>query len=181
MTPLLRKNARILKYVAVGITCFSVQFILLTTIVHLGIYRPIANSAAFAVSAQLNFLLSSKLTWSDRPAHGWRHSGGRWAAYNGTALLSLACDSAVFTGIYRSVGTTAAAVIGVITATCLTYLVCNRVVFRPRVMAAAGIGAVVETAAPELLDRPQLQDRPLRAPASPRQVSPAKPGATWCR
>src|ERR1700677_74575 len=129
VTPLLRKNIRIQKYVAVGVTCFSVQFILLTTIVHLGIYRPIANSAAFAVSAQLNFLLSSKLTWGDRPARGWRRSGGRWAAYNGTALLSLACDSTVFAGIYRSVGTTAAAVIAVIAASCLTYLVCNRVVF----------------------------------------------------
>jgi putative flippase GtrA len=162
MTPLLRKNIRVLKYVAVGATCFSVQFILLTMMVHLRIYRPIANSAAFAASAQLNFLLSSKLTWADRPARGWRRSGGRWAAYNGTALLSLACDSVVFAGIYRSVGTTAAAVIGVITATCLTYLVCNRVVFRPHVVAAAGIGSVPETAAPQLRDCPQRQGRRLR-------------------
>ena len=117
---------------AVGITCFSVQFILLTITVHLGVYRPLANSAAFAASAQLNFLLSAKLTWRDRPARGWRHMGGRWVAYNGTAVLSLACDSAVFIASYRAVGTTAAAALGVLTAACLTYLVCNRLVFRSR-------------------------------------------------
>jgi glycosyltransferase involved in cell wall biosynthesis/putative flippase GtrA len=175
MTPLLRRNARILKYVAVGVTCFSLQFILLTAMVHLGTYRPIANSAAFAVSAQLNFLLSSKLTWGDRPTRGWRHSGGRWAAYNCTALLSLACDSVVFASVYRSVGTTAAAVIGVITATCLTYLVCNRVVFRPRVVAAAGIGPVTETAVPQLQDRPRLQHRPLRVALASGPILASRP------
>ena len=73
MALLVRRHMRVLRYVGVGLTCFSVQFILLTAMIHLGAYRPVANSAAFAVSAQLNFLLSSKLTWGDRPARGWRH------------------------------------------------------------------------------------------------------------
>jgi putative flippase GtrA len=153
MMPSLRKNIRILKYIAVGVTCFSVQFILLTAMIHLGVYRPIANSAAFAVSAQLNFLLSSRLTWGDRPVSGWRHAGGRWAAYNGTALASLACDTVVFTGTYRAIGTTAAAAVGVISAAGLTYLVCNRVVFRSRSV-MAGIGPVAATTALALQHRP---------------------------
>jgi putative flippase GtrA len=121
-----------MKYLAVGIICFSAQLIILTAMVHLGAYRPLANTAAFAASAQLNFLLSSKLTWRDRPACGWRHTGRRWAAYNATALLSLTCDSAVFIVSYRATGTTVGAALGVVTAACLTYLVCNRVVFRSR-------------------------------------------------
>ena len=72
MKSLLRKHGRILKYIAVGVTCFSVQFAALTALIHLALYRPLANSIAFAASAQLNFMLSSKLTWGDRPARGWR-------------------------------------------------------------------------------------------------------------
>jgi putative flippase GtrA len=133
---LLRRHGRILKYIAVGVTCFSVQFAALTALIHLALYRPLANSIAFAASAQLNFMLSSKLTWGDRPARGWRSVGRRWAAYNGTALLSLACDSVVFAVCYRTIGTTAAAASGVLTATCLTYLVCNWMIFRSRAAVA---------------------------------------------
>ena len=136
MKSLLRKHGRILKYIAVGVTCFSVQFAALTALIHLALYRPLANSIAFAASAQLNFMLSSKLTWGDRPARGWRSVGRRWAAYNGTALLSLACDSVVFAVCYRTIGTTAAAASGVLTATGLTYLVCNWMIFRSRAAVA---------------------------------------------
>ena len=110
-------------------------------------YLPaLANSLAFAVSAQLNFLLSSRLTWGDRPAGGWRDTSGRWAAYNGTALLSLIFDTGVFTASYRLVGTPAAAAAGVLAATCLTFLVCNRLIFRVR-GGFLSIGPVPATAA----------------------------------
>jgi putative flippase GtrA len=162
MALLVRRHMRVLRYVGVGLTCFSVQFILLTAMIHLGAYRPVANSAAFAVSAQLNFLLSSKLTWGDRPARGWRHIAGRWVAYNGTALLSLACDTAVFTASYHALGTTAAAAIGVITATFLTYLVCNRLVFRSRA-SSTGMGLVADTASAPMEDLQPARDRSLSA------------------
>jgi putative flippase GtrA len=130
--------------------------------IHLGIYRPVGNSAAFAVSAQLNFLLSSRLTWGDRPARGWRQVAGRWVAYNGTALLSLACDTIVFTAIYHAVGTTAAAVAGVVTATFLTYLVCNRVVFRSRAL-TTGMILITETPLAPLRDLRPTRDHALSA------------------
>jgi putative flippase GtrA len=121
---------RVLVFVSVGVICFAFQFVLLTLMVHLAVYRPVANAVAFAISAQLNFLLSSRLTWRDRPVAGRRGAGARWLAYNATALVSLGCNTAVFTLSYRSIGTTPAAALGVIGGTCLVYLTCNLLVFR---------------------------------------------------
>jgi len=125
-----RGQKRIAIFAAVGAACFAVQLVVLTSLMHLGAYRPVANAVGFAVSAQFNFLLSSKLTWRDRPVSGWRGMGARWLAYNGTALVSLGCNTAVFTLIYRTTGTTAAAAIGVLAGTCVVYLTCNLLVFR---------------------------------------------------
>lgn len=123
---------RIAIFAAVGLTCFAAQLVMLTILVRLGAYRPVANAIAFALSAQLNFLLSSRLTWGDRPSAGRRGTGARWLAYNGTAGLSLGVNTAVFTLAYRTVGTGMAAAIGVLAGTCVVYLVCNFLVFRAK-------------------------------------------------
>src|SRR5258708_21313373 len=104
---------RIAIFGAVGITCFATQLILLAIMARLGTYRPVANAVAFALAAQLNFLLSSRLTWRDRPATGRRGTGARWLAYNGTAGLSLGCNTAIFLLAYRTIGTGLAAGAGV--------------------------------------------------------------------
>jgi putative flippase GtrA len=121
---------RLLIYVAVGAMCFAVQFALLSIMVHAGVNRPVANAVAFAISAQLNFLLSSRLTWGDRPTASLRGTGGRWLAYNATALASLGCNTGVFVATYHAIGTLPAAAAGVLTGTCLVYLICNLLVFR---------------------------------------------------
>jgi putative flippase GtrA len=123
---------RIAIFAAVGLTCFAAQLVILTILARLGVYRPAANALGFALSAQLNFLLSSRLTWGDRPAAGRRGAGARWLAYNGTAGLSLGVNTAVFTLAYRAVGTGAAAATGVVAGTCVVYLICNFVVFRAK-------------------------------------------------
>lgn len=138
---ILGKRIRLVKFVAVGGTCFVVQFLFLTGLVHLGVYRPLANGISFAISAQLNFVLSSALTWADRPAGSRSRTGARWLAYNGTALLALACDTAVFVAIYHAVGTDAAAVLAVVVSTCLVFVICNYVIFRS---AGASSPAVAE-------------------------------------
>jgi putative flippase GtrA len=132
---------RVLVFVSVGVTCFAFQFVLLTLMVHLSVYRPVANAVAFAISAQLNFLLSSRLTWRDRAVVGPRGTGARWLAYNATALVSLGCNTAVFTLSYRSIGTTPAAALGVVGGTCLVYIACNLLIFR-------GMRQATESAAP---------------------------------
>jgi putative flippase GtrA len=121
---------RILTFAAIGVTCFLVQFALLSIMVRFGLYRPLANAVSFAISAQLNFLLSTRITWRDRPSAGRHGTTARWVAYNGTALASLGGNTAVFVLAYHAIGTTPAAMLGVMTGTCLVYLVCNLLVFR---------------------------------------------------
>ncbi len=123
---------RIAIFAAVGLTCFATQLVMLTILARLGTYRPVANAIGFALSAQLNFLLSSRFTWGDRPAAGRRGTGARWLAYNGTAGLSLGVNTAVFILAYRAVGTGIAAAIGVVAGTCVVYLICNFLVFRAK-------------------------------------------------
>jgi putative flippase GtrA len=129
---LLARNRRFATYVAVGVTSFTVQFVLLAILVRLSVYRPVANGVAFALSAQVNFVLSSRFTWGDRPAGGWRGIAVRWAAYNSLALVSLGCDTAIFVLTYRVIGTAPAAVLGVAVVTCMVYLVCNTLIFAGR-------------------------------------------------
>ena len=140
MRVLSHARKRIAIFAIVGIGCFAVQLALLTLMVHLGAYRPVANAVAFAISAQLNFLLSSRVTWRDRPAAGRSGTGARWLAYNGTALVSLGCNTTVFAVTYHSIGTTAAAGLGVLTGTCVVYLVCNLLVFRGTRPEQAAVG-----------------------------------------
>jgi putative flippase GtrA len=127
---LMHARKRIAVFAVVGVLCFAVQLALLTLMVRLGAYRPIANAVAFTISAQLNFLLSSRVTWRDRPAGSRGGIGARWLAYNGVALLSLGCNTAVFTLTYHSIGTALAAALGTLTGTCIVYLICNLLVFR---------------------------------------------------
>ena len=132
MRLLSRGRKRFAVFAIVGFACFAVQLALLTFIAHLGASRPVANAIAFALSAQLNFLLSSRVTWRDRPAAGRSGTGTRWLAYNGTALVSLGCNTAIFAVAYHSIGTIPAAALGVLTGTCVVYLTCNLLVFRGR-------------------------------------------------
>lgn len=132
---------RIVVFATVGGACFIVQLILLTAVVRLGGSRPVANAIGFALSAQLNFVLSSRFTWRDRQATGRRDTSARWLAYNATALLSLGSNSVVFTASYHAIGTAAAALLGVLTGTTVVYLTCNYLVFRARKSAARAAAA----------------------------------------
>jgi putative flippase GtrA len=149
MPALFHGQKRIAIFALVGATCFGVQLALLTAAVHLGASRPVGNAVGFAISAQLNFLLSSRITWRDRLVSGWRDMGRRWLAYNGTALVSLGVNTAVFTLAYHEIGTTPASLLGVLIGTCVVYLTCNLLIFRGARQAPAREAATVLTAEPD--------------------------------
>jgi putative flippase GtrA len=121
-----------LLFVCVGATCFLAQYGTLTVLGAVGVYRPLANAVGFLLSAQLNFALSSRLTWRDRPAGTARALWVRLISYNGTALLSLAVNTGVFAVTYHRVGNLMAAALGVGCGMCVTYLVCDLLIFRDR-------------------------------------------------
>jgi putative flippase GtrA len=129
---LLRPGKRQLLFLCVGATCFLTQYAALTAMAAAGTYRPLANALGFAISAQLNFALSARLTWRDRPTAAARTLWARWASYNGTALISLAVNTAVFSAAYHRIGDLPAAALGVLCGMCVTYLVCDMVIFRDR-------------------------------------------------
>ncbi len=132
MKTLLRPGKRQLLFLCVGATCFLTQYAALTAMAAAGTYRPLANALGFAISAQLNFALSARLTWRDRPTAAARTLWARWASYNGTALISLAVNTAVFTAAYHRIGNLPAAALGVLCGMCVTYLVCDMLIFRDR-------------------------------------------------
>ena len=117
-------------FALVGGTCFLAQYSALSALTAAGVDRPVANALGFVLAAQLNFLLSSLLTWRDRRASNAGTLWARLAAYNGTALISLAVNTAAFTLVYQRVGNLAAAAIGVACGMCVTYLICDLIIFR---------------------------------------------------
>ncbi|MBV9382108.1 MAG: GtrA family protein [Streptosporangiaceae bacterium] len=155
----LQRGKRQLLFVSVGATCFAAQYCVLTAMGSAGVNRPVANAIGFALSAQLNFVLSSRLTWRDRRAKSAQTLWARLAGYNGTALISLGVNTAAFTLVYRQVGNLAGAAVGVICGMCVTYLVCDMLIFRERAKHA-------------MAGRPSLH-RPGSAAGRHRPVSPA--------
>ena len=109
-----------------------VQLAVLLALIHLGVAAPLADAVGFFLAAQLNFVLSSLVTWRDRPALGGRGLVARWLAYNGTALVSLGINTAIFGAVHEAVGVLPAASLGVAGGMVFTFLVCNTLVFRSR-------------------------------------------------
>jgi putative flippase GtrA len=126
------RKRRQLLFVCVGATCFLAQVTVLTALSALGVSRPLGNAFGFVISAQLNFLLSAKLTWRDRPGRTTRTLWARLLSYNATAAVSLAVNTAVFTVAYHQLGNLVAAALGVLCGMCVTYLVCDLLIFRER-------------------------------------------------
>ena len=123
---------RQLLFVSVGATCFLAQYVALTALADAGLSRPLANALGFVLSAQLNFVLSSLLTWRDRRARPSQTLWMRLASYNATALIALAVNTAAFSLVYEHVGNLAAAAFGVVCGMCVTYLVCDLFIFSER-------------------------------------------------
>lgn len=125
-------SRRQLLFVCVGTVCFLTQYCALTVLATLGVNRPLANALGFLLSAQLNFVLSSRLTWRDRRAGTIKTLWARLVGYNGTALISLAVNTAAFSLVYQRVGNLVGAAVGVTCGMCVTYLLCDLLIFRDR-------------------------------------------------
>jgi cellulose synthase/poly-beta-1,6-N-acetylglucosamine synthase-like glycosyltransferase/putative flippase GtrA len=124
------RHDRKARFVVVGGVCFTVQFLILEALVHLGVGATGADVVGFAVSAQLNFALSSVVTWGDRRPSGRRAWLYRGAGYNATALISLLVNGVVFGLVHQRLGHLLSAAVGVLAGMVVTYLVCNFVIFR---------------------------------------------------
>ena len=68
-------HLRKVRFAMVGAACFGFQYVLLRSLTAVGVPRPVGNGLGFALSAQVNFVLSSVFTWRDRG--GDSHGGFR--------------------------------------------------------------------------------------------------------
>jgi putative flippase GtrA len=88
------------------------------------------NAIGFFASAQLNFALSSVVTWGDRPARRGRTVLRRWASYQGSTLLVLCANVAVFTVVSPYVWHIIAAGVGVVVGSGCSYAINHLLIFR---------------------------------------------------
>lgn len=135
---LIDRVPRPLRFGAVGGSCAALQLLALALLVRLGVEPHGANVLAFALSTQVNFALSSVITWRDRRvAPGWATSGKRLAGYNALALGSLAINQLVFTLALPATAVPVASGLGILAGMALTYTASGQMLFR-RVARQAG-------------------------------------------
>lgn len=129
---LLGRVPRLVRFAAVGGTCALCQLLILEQLARLGLELHLANALAFLLSTQLNFALSSAITWRDRLGAGDGAPGflRRLAGYNALALGSLAVNQVAFALALPVAHYLAAATIGILAGMLLTYTVSGRVIFR---------------------------------------------------
>jgi putative flippase GtrA len=130
MPVVLGQLPRLLRFALVGALCFGLQGVVLLSLERIGAAPPVANAAGFVLSAQVNFILSTVVTWSDHPAGGAAPMFARWVAYQATAAFSLLINTVAFTATHAALGSLPAAAAGVVAGTAATFLVCHLLVFR---------------------------------------------------
>ena len=119
---------RPLSFLAVGGTCFFLQLSFLVALLHLDVGRNVANAASFLAAAELKFIFSRRFVWRDRSITGqaWR----RFAIFNATTIAVFLADQATFVATAPILGAVPGAVLGVAVGTVVSYVVCDRFVFR---------------------------------------------------
>lgn len=125
---------RLARFSAVGLTCFAIQAGMLLALEGSGVPGTAANAVGFLASAQVNFLLSHRFTWADRRASAAapRPASVRWASFQATVAVSLACNTGVYALVSAFLPPVAAAAAGVCAGAFLTYLASDHLVFRRR-------------------------------------------------
>ena len=129
---LLGRVPRLVRFGFVGGTCSLLQLVFLEMLVQFNLELHLANILAFLISTQLNFALSSLITWRDRLAPHERPTllVRRLAGYNGLALISLTVNQIVFTIAALSINYLAAATLGILVGMIVNYTVSGKLIFR---------------------------------------------------
>lgn len=126
---LLRSTAaRPLRFAGSGLTAGLGQFGALVLLLRAGWPDLAANVIAFALGAQINFVLSSLLTWRDR--HEGRPIWRRWLVYHGAILSMALVNMAVFASTRTLVPALLASALGIAAAALGNFVMGDRFVFR---------------------------------------------------
>lgn len=127
-TRLLSGAPRPLRFAITGGTAAIAQLALLAAFTHVGRHALAANAAAFLLSAQLNFVLSTCFTWRDR--FDGRSLGRRWLAFHASIASMALVDMLVFAATRLALPDLAASALGILVAAAGNFVVGDRLVFR---------------------------------------------------
>ncbi len=122
------------RYAVVGLICTAFQLLLFPMLLRVGVPPVAANTAAFLLSTQVNFVLSYRFTWAHRrggmrlPA---RRLAARCLAFNGAASFGLAVNAVAFFALHALVALPPmpSAVAAVAASTAVTYLLSSKMIF----------------------------------------------------
>ena len=88
--------SRLLRFCATGSAAFAAQYFVLHALLRLGVGARPADFVAYVASAQLNFGLSYRLTWSDAPRRHGRALAATWLSFNSVVLVAGLANSLVY-------------------------------------------------------------------------------------
>jgi putative flippase GtrA len=126
-----RSAPRLIRFACTGLIAGVVQLALL----HLWIARRwdglLANTIAYLVSAQVNFILSATLIWGDR-RDGSRGLLRRWVGFHGAILGTAILNQAVFVVADLALSPLIAAAFGIAATALVNFFVQDRLIFTAR-------------------------------------------------
>ncbi len=129
---LLSQRARPLRFVFTGGLCGLIQLLLFLLLTRAGWQPLLANSVAFLLSAQVNFLLSISFTWADRVQTERKNLLARWLAFHGSILGTALLNQLVFFLAHLLIPGQFAAIAGIAVAALANFILLDRRVFRYR-------------------------------------------------
>ena len=125
---MLSPAARPLRFAGTGGLAGASQLLLLALLMRYGWNALIANSTAFLLAAQLNFVLSLTVTWRDRAASVslW----GRWILFHASIALMAGVNLVTFEVARSFVPVIPASLAGIAAGALGNYMAGDRIVFR---------------------------------------------------
>lgn len=123
---------RLFLFVCVGVFCLLLQVLLLTFFRHY-VHVVLANVIGFVLSAQVNFILSYRLTWRDSPRRTGRRLMATWIKFNLVAMSSACINGVAFAILHYTFITVDefAAIAATAISTVFTFTVNHLVVLKP--------------------------------------------------
>ncbi len=125
----MRTKNRAVWFVAVGAAGAVVQLGLLAVLTEFTSFGRFSNAAAFLISAQLNFLLSSLLTWADRETGGRRSIAWRLLRFNALISVAAVANQAIYLAFERMLPYLLAGAIALVVTAVAKYFIADRWVF----------------------------------------------------
>jgi putative flippase GtrA len=122
---------RIARFGGTGVLCLALQYSVLRALQSEGLPPAAAVFVGYCVSAQLNFVLSYSVTWSDSARRHGAALLATWASFNGACVASALVNTGVYAICRQDAGDVVALGLATVTSTTLNYVMNHFVVLRP--------------------------------------------------